>query len=63
MKFIKIFVAALAIFALQFTVASAASAVEKPGIFVSANQQVHQEHKHHITRHHYSHRPHRLHRK
>ena len=60
MKFIKIFVAAIAIFGLQFTVASAAGLINKPGTFVSANKQVPQEHRHHIMRHHLRVRPHRL---
>jgi len=58
MKFIKIFVAALAIFGLQLSVASAASPVKAAG--VSVNKPAQQEHRHHITRHHLRHRPHRL---
>jgi hypothetical protein len=62
MKFIKIFVAALTIFGLQLSVASAASAVSKPGTTVSATKPKPQEHKvRHIRRHHLRHRPHRLH--
>ena len=58
MKFIKIFIAALAVFGLQFSVASATSPVKRPGTFVSANKPSPQ--KHH-RRHHYRHRPHRKH--
>jgi len=60
MKFIKIFVAALAIFGLQFTVASAASPVKAAGVSISANKPTPQEHRHRIMRHHLRHRPHRL---
>lgn len=60
MKFIKIFVAALAIFGLQLSVASATSPVKASGVSVSVNKPAQQEHRHHITRHHLRHRPHRL---
>ncbi|MFI5161502.1 MAG: hypothetical protein ACHQHN_09500 [Sphingobacteriales bacterium] len=64
MKFIKIFVAALAIFGLQLSVASAASPVESPATTISANKPAPQQHKvRHIKRHHLRHRPHRLHHK
>jgi len=59
MKYIKIFIAAVVMFGLQFTVASAASPVKAPGTIISANKPSPQV-KHH-RRHHYRHRPHRHH--
>ncbi len=59
MKYIKIFIAALAVFGLQFSVASAASPIKRPGTSITANKPSPQQ-KHH-RRHHYRHRPHRKH--
>jgi hypothetical protein len=60
MKFIKIFIAAIAVFSLQFTMASAATTVKAPGTFLPAKtSSPQQQQKHRIRRHHLRHRPHR----